>query len=97
MIVRIARLVVCEGCGFHATITFSDGTESRELFSEADALACILEAIVAQKMHPAEADHLRTEVRASSLPTETLEGAKEVISDLKESSAPAGVTSRYLN
>ncbi len=87
MLVRIARLIVCDGCGLHATIVFSDGSESEELFSEADAFACIAKGVMEQRLHPVEADHLREGVRKSQLPLETPEGARQILDQYKRQSA----------
>lgn len=87
MLVRIARLVVCDSCGLHATIMFSDGSESEELFSETDAFACITKGVMEQRLHPTEADYLREEVRKSPLPFETPEYVQQVFDQYKREAA----------
>ena len=83
-LVTVAQLVMLQKSPcLHAVIIFSDGSESEELFSEADAFECILNALKDKRIYSVEADYLREEVRKLPLPFETPEGTSEAFCEHK--------------
>lgn len=70
LIIQPAKLVLCKSCEVHGFIVFSDGSKSKEFHTCGDALAEVVNALLAKKIIEVEAEFLRDEIHRSKLPTE---------------------------
>jgi hypothetical protein len=66
-IVRSAHFKVCEDCGNHGHIVFSDGSEGKEVATKSDAFAQLAHARKAGKLFEIEVTVVRKQITDSTL------------------------------
>ena len=62
-----ARLVLCDTCGLHGYIVFSDGSKSEEFYFKEDVENAIVKAYVSGKVNAEEAKFLRRALYESGM------------------------------
>ena len=72
IIVPPARLIVCEFCGQHGYIIFSNGSQSEDVHSVLAALALVYRSVQNGLMLDVEVEHIKQRIIDSDFPFESL-------------------------